>query len=592
MRGYDAKFLDELKSKNDLADVVSHYVRLEQRGQSFWGCCPFHHEKTPSFCVNTVDQFYYCFGCHKGGDVINFVKEIESVEFPDAVKILADRAGMEIPTVEIEDEKIKAQKAKKEAVLAILKESARYYAYNYRSGNCPEHEAYAKKRGLTKDILDKFGIGASSGYDGLPEYLKNKGFGYDDMVDSGVVSRSAKNPNRYFDALAGRLIIPVIDQLGTVIAFCGRIIGNQKNVGKYVNTRETIVFSKGKTLFNLNNLKKEKNEHGLDSVIIVEGHMDVVSMVAAGFNNVVASMGTALTKDQARIIKRFANNVYISYDGDFAGQKASIRGLEILKEEGLDVKVVSLPDGMDPDDVCKKLGAAAYKKLLDEALPLIDFKISILKRTFDIKTADGKRKFIKEAVKVVASSDSPSEREDLLKEIKDITGITYESLKRELEEFMTGKPQEAAPEIVTITGKKATQAENFILYSFIFSKPYTENVNLDKLEFSSPEAKEIKDYVVKELNSGEKIKPNLLFDALDDGLHSALNDILKIDCAEVNGLDEAKFFNDCVNSIEKENLNEKIEKLTKIYASETDISRRREIAKELKALMSEKTKNR
>ncbi len=590
MRGYDAKFLDELKSKNDLADVVSHYVRLEQRGQSFWGCCPFHHEKTPSFCVNGVDQFFYCFGCHKGGDVINFVKEIESVEFSDAVRILAERAKMELPAMDVEDEKIKAQKSKKEAVLAILKESARYYAYNLRSGRCPAHEEYAKKRGLGRDILDKFGIGASLDYDGLVNHLRSKGFKYDDMVDSGVVSRSSKNPNKYFDALAGRLIIPVIDQFGTVIAFCGRIIDGRKDVGKYVNTRETLVFSKGKTLFNLNNLKKEKNENGLNSVVIVEGHMDVVSLVSAGLNNVVASMGTALTKDQARIIKRFANNVYISYDGDFAGQKAAIRGLEILKEEGLDVKVVALPDGMDPDDVCKKTGISAYRKLLDEALPLIDFKISILKKTFDVKNPDGKRKFIKEAIKVVASSESPSEREDLLKEIRSLTGITYESLKRELEEYMTGVPVEKSPEIVAITGQKTVQAENFILYSYIFSKPYTEGVDLKELEFSSPQLSEIKDYVVGELKNGNAIKPNLLFDIFDDGVHEVINDILKIDLDSAKNYDEEKFFTDSVKSVKIKNLDYKTDILTKMYAEETDVKKRSEIAVELQKLIKQKSR--
>ena len=311
MRGFDNKFLDELKAKSDIVETVSRYVTLEQRGGNFWGRCPFHHEKTPSFFVNSVEQFYYCFGCHKAGDIINFVQEIESVDFYDAVKILAERARMELPSISASDEKIKEQKDKKTRLLNILKDTARYYAKNLRSPAGEKHFAYAYNRGLKEETLNKFGVGASLGYDGLVTHLREKGYDYKDMVDSGAVS--VKN-DKYFDALAGRLIIPVIDQFGNVVAFCGRIIDNRKDVGKYVNTRETMVFSKGKTLFNLNNLKKAKNEKGINSVIIVEGHLDVLSLDEAGFSNVVASMGTAFTKDQARILKRFSNNIFISYN--------------------------------------------------------------------------------------------------------------------------------------------------------------------------------------------------------------------------------------------------------------------------------------
>lgn len=585
MRGFDNKFLDELKAKSDIVDVVSRYVPLEQRGPNFWGRCPFHHEKTPSFCVNSVDQFYYCFGCHKAGDVISFVQEIESIDFHDAVKFLADKVGMEMPAVSVSDEKIKEQMSHKKRILSLLKDAARFYAKNLRTGSASNHIDYIYKRGISEDTLNKFGIGASLDYHGLVNELKNKGYTYKEMVDSGAVG--VKNTN-YYDALAGRLIIPVIDQLGNVIAFCGRIIDNRKDVGKYVNTRETLVFTKGKTLFNLNNLKKLKNEVGIKNVIIVEGHMDVISLVEAGFENVVASMGTALTKDQARIIKRFTNDVYISYDGDFAGQKAAIRGLEILRDEGLDVKVISLPDGMDPDDVIKKQGKEAYSKLIDDAKLLIDFKLDILRRTFDVSKVDEKRKYIKEALKVISSSDSESEKEELLKMVRDLTGITYESLKRELVGVDTGVKKEHTVIKEEIIGDKILQAERFVLYSYLFNKDYTAKTDISSIEFPSAVGVVIQKYIMEEKAKGEAIKPNLVFDYAPEEIIDDVKEILKLEMTEQAGLDKERFFRDCVNSLVKSAIDKKIEKLTKIYKTETETAKRKSIAEDISKLTIKK----
>ena len=584
MKGFDNRFLDELKAKSDIVEVVSKYMPLESRGGNFWGRCPFHHEKTPSFCINPVDQFYYCFGCHKAGDVIRFVQEIESLDFFDAVKLLAENAKMEIPSLTAQDEKIKEQKAKKKVLLEILKDSARYYASNLRSGACEKHIEYINKRGIKTETLNKFGIGASTGYDGLVAYLDQKGYNRKDMVDSGAVG--VKN-DKYYDALAGRLIIPVIDQFGNVVAFCGRIIDNRKDVGKYVNTRETMVFSKGKTLFNLNNLKKVKNEVGIKNVIVVEGHMDVISLVEAGFENVVASMGTALTKDQARIIKRFTDDVYISYDGDFAGQKASIRGLEILKDEGLNVKVISLPDGCDPDDVIKKQGKQAYQNLIEDAKLLIDFKIDILKRTFDITKVDEKRKFIKEALKVIASSDSVSEQEDLLKYLRNLTGITYESLKRELSGV--GKPAVDMDEVPVsntedILGDKLLQAERFVAYSYLFAKPYVSAFDIKTIDFSTKVGQFIKDYIIEETSQGENPKPNLVFDVAPEDLQQEVSEILKLEMTEHKGLNKERFFTDCVNALISASIDKKVASLAKLYKTETSTEKRKQIAKEINDL--------
>ena len=585
MIGFDQKFIDELKFKNDIVDVVGRYVRLEQKGSSFWGKCPFHHEKTASFSVNAQGQFYYCFGCHKSGDVITFIREIESLDFNDAVKLLAERAHMQLPEVNYDDEKVKEQKKQKETALEIVRETALFYVNNLKSEKAQTHRDYLAKRKINNDTIVQFGIGASLDFNSLPTYLKSKGYSYEDMLASGTVD--VKN-GRYFDALGGRLIIPMINQFNQVIAFVGRLLENA-DFAKYKNTKETIVFSKGNTLFNINNLKKLKNEKGLDSIIIVEGHLDVVSLVQAGFRNVVASMGTSLTKDQARILKRYAEKIYISYDGDFAGQKASIRGLEILKEEGLDVKVISMPDGMDPDDVVKKMGAEAYQDLIVKAMPLIDFKIDILKRTFDINTQDGKRKFISNAIRVIRESQSPAEQEDLLKVVRDLTGTTFEALRRELYSVDEPKKEktEPLPEFNEKTGDKTLIASRFLLCAFLFAKPYTQATDIGEIEFTLPVHNSIQDYVIRCKNEGRRVNFSDLYEFFPEE-EKELSLIAGMEIDERKRYDQEAYFYDCVKTLFLTSVDKKIEALSKQFKVETDTQKRQQIAKEMSDLLKQK----
>ena len=587
MRGFDTKFIDELKDKNDIVDVIGRYVRLEQRGINFWGKCPFHHEKTASFSVNPTGQFFYCFGCHKSGDVISFIMEIESLDFNDSVKFLAERVKMPLPEVKYDDEKIKQQKQLKQRVLELLKDTAMFYVKNLKSEKGYDHLNYAYSRKIKPETVARFGMGASLDFDSLPKYLLSKGYTYQEMVASGAVGE--KN-GRYFDWLGNRLTIPVIDQFNNVIAFAGRRIDGGKEQ-KYINTKETIVFSKGKTFFNLNNLKKVKNEKGLSNVIMVEGHLDVVSLYQAGFTNVVASMGTALTKDQARVIKRYVDKVLISYDGDFAGQKASVRGLEILKEEGLDVKVVSLPDGMDPDDVIKKLGNQGYQNLLDQAKPLIDFKLEILGRTYDINTIDGKRKYVTNAMKVIRESDSPAEQEDLIKAVRDLTGTTFEALKREL----YAVKEKETPEVVSQAvfndnaGDKSTLASRYVLASYLFDKPCSRETSINSLEFALPVHKEIQQYVSNRLLDGQKPRFSDLYEIISEEFADELSRIAGME-SEEKLYDEEVYFADCVKTLKTDVVTREINRLTALFASETDTERRRELAKSLNQLLAQKNK--
>ncbi len=590
MKGYDAKFIEELKNKNDIVDFVGRYVRLEQRGGNFWGKCPFHHEKTASFSVNPTGQFFYCFGCHKSGDVISFAMDIESLDFADAIKFLAERVKMPLPEIKYDDEKIKEQKRQRERLLSVLRDTALFYVSNIKSAKGAEYYEYALSRRLTPKTVTQFGLGASLDFNSLPAYLKSKGYTNEEMVLSGAVGE--KN-GRYFDWLGKRLIIPLIDQFGNVLAMVGRRIDGGKEQ-KYINTKETAVFSKGKTFFNLNNLKKIKNSQGIDSVILVEGHLDVVSLFQAGFPNVVASMGTALTKDQARILKRYTDKVYISYDGDFAGQKASIRGLEILKEEGLEVKVVALPDGMDPDDVIKKQGADGYRQLLDDAKPLIDFKLDILRRTYDVTTVDGKRKYVFNAMRVIRESASAAEQEDLLKVVRDITGTSLEALKRDLYSISETSETETetvkAPQFTDDVGDKTVLASRFILASYLFGKKFTEELNIDMLEFNLPAHIEIKSYITDKLKNNGKVRFNELYEILPEEYSDELSRIAGLETDENKKFDQAAYFFDCVRTVKKAKLDKDLEKLTVMFSSETDNDKRRAYATEMAKLLAEKNK--
>ena len=584
MKGFNYEFLDELKNKNDIVDVASKYVVLEQRGTNFWGRCPFHHEKTASFCINSSGQFYYCFGCHKSGDVISLVRELEALDFNDAVKFLAERAHLPLPEIQYDDEKAKAQKKEKERLLSLLKDTALFYVKNLRTAGAVKHRDYAVKRGLSTETLTKFGIGASLDFNTLPKFLEEKGYTKEEMVLSGAVD---VKDGRYYDALGGRLIVPIIDAFNQVIAFGGRLL-EKADFAKYKNTKETKVFSKSNVLYNINNLKKIKNERGLNSVIIVEGYMDTISLVAAGVENVVASMGTSLTKDQARILKRYTDKVYISYDGDFAGQKAAIRGLEILKDEGLEVKVVALPDGKDPDDVVREGGKQAYDKLLADAKPLVDFKIDILRRTYDVKKIDEKRKFVASAIKVIRESESAVEQEDLLKTVRDLTGVTLEALKRDL---YSEEPINITPTVhqletpVESEGSKSVKAARCVLAAYLFGWKFVSDYDISEIEFPLGVHNEIKSYILEKRKESKEIRFSDLYELFEDEYEEELSALAKLDTAENKDFDKQRYFEDCEKALLKEKTESEIHRINEMIKSETDAEARKKLTLELSTLL-------
>lgn len=578
-RGVDSRFMQELKQKNDIAEVIGSYIPLDRKGGNYWACCPFHHEKTPSFAVNEAEQFYHCFGCGVSGDVVMFVQEIESTDFMGAVRILAGRAKMPVPENNFDSEKSAALKKKRDNLIKILLDSARFYLSNLYGGGAEAHLDYISRRKLAPTTVKKFGLGASLDFFSLPEYLSGKGYSREDLLDSGVLAES-KN-GKLIDSQSGRLIFPIINAFDEVVAFGGRLL-EKSDFAKYKNTKETMVFNKSKTLYNINLLKKLKRSETIKEVIVVEGYMDTISLYQAGFCNVVASMGTSLTKDQARLVKRYSENILISYDGDFAGQKADLRGLEILKDENLNVRVVPLPDGLDPDDVAKQ-GKEAYQACLDAAMPLIDYKIHSLEGKYDLKRSEEKRAFLSEALKVVRTAESESEKEDLLKKLRDKTDTTYQSLERDLQNLPAeNKSQEIVLPLTAEAGTdKYKKAARFILASKLFSAPYAGNCAFSGIEFEDNVHKIIAEYIIGCEKNGERVRPSELFEILDENCPE-FNEILDLNYGDkLSGANAERFFADSVRTMEEKLLGEKIERYKRLFQEERDTGKRKEIARKI-----------
>ncbi|MBQ8658316.1 MAG: DNA primase [Clostridia bacterium] len=589
----EPKFLEELRQKNEITEVISSYVALDKKGNTHWACCPFHHERTPSFAVNEADQFYHCFGCGVSGDVIKFVREIESTDFMGAVRILAARAKLEVPENNFDSEKAVQAKKKRDSLAAIMLDSARFYRANLYSGDslADAHLEYISNRQMSPTTVKKFGIGASLDFFGLADYLQDKGYSRADLLDSGVLTESKSG--KLIDSQGGRLIFPIINAFDEVVAFGGRLL-EKRDFAKYKNTKETMLFNKSKTLYNINLLKKLKRTQPIKEVIIVEGYMDTISLYQAGFENVVASMGTSLTKDQARLVKRYSENILISYDGDFAGQKADLRGLEILKDEHLNVKVVPMPEGLDPDDVAKQ-GADAYQKCLDAAMPLIDYKIHALERKYDIKKSEEKRQFLSEALKVVKTAESETVKEELLKKLRDKTGITYQSLERDLSSVKKEQKQEMPTPKTTIVeagqgSDKNVKAARFILAAKLFSATYAQSFDVKSVEFSVDVHRVIAEYIIEREGKGERIRPSELFEILDEDC-AEFNEILDLNYGDkLSGEVAERFFADSVKALQREFLEKQIGALKAKIETETDEEKKKQLTVQLSESMLKKKK--
>lgn len=418
-------FLDELIARNPIEDVVSQYVNLKRSGSNLFGLCPFHGEKTPSFSVSPDKGIYYCFGCHKGGSVINFEMEIEGLSYPDAVRALAKRAGLEVP----EDEQYQSRYRQQERLWALHKEAARFFHSRLYAPIGANALQYAAGRGMPKSILTKFGIGyAPDSWTDLVDYLRSKNYTDQELRDSGLVTVSQKNGN-LLDRFRDRLMFPIIDVRGNVIGFGGRIMNSSdKSAAKYLNSPETLIFNKRKNLFALNLAKKSK----LGYLILVEGYMDAIALHQYGFDCAVASLGTALTEDGANLLSRYTEQVVLIYDGDEAGQNATQRAIPILEKAGLQVKVLKMRDAKDPDEYLKKFGADRFRILLEESANRVEYQLNAILKKYDLRDDEQKVQYLQESAGLIGSLSSAVQREVYGGRVAEVAGISEDAMRLEV----------------------------------------------------------------------------------------------------------------------------------------------------------------
>ncbi|MCL2228946.1 MAG: DNA primase [Firmicutes bacterium] len=481
---FSPDFIEKVKDANNIATTVGRYLPLKQKGRDFWACCPFHHEKTPSFSVSEQNGFYHCFGCGVSGNVIGFIQHVENLNFPDAIEHLARLANIELPKVSATPEQLQQYKAREKA-FEIVEKTLVFYKKNMNE----VAKKYLVGRGLNDELIAKFDIGKSPDWDKTIVFLKQEGFSEQDILDSGVAAKNDRG--KLYDAMAGRITFPIFDLMGRCIGFTGRVMpaDDNGNVAKYRNTAQTAIFDKGKIVYGANVLNTFLRTNKLDKLIMVEGNVDVISLVAAGFSGTIASMGTAFTDFHAKAIKRFArhtdNQVYLCFDGDKAGRTATIKALEIMDGHDLFVRVIALPDDVDPDSFVRQNGKTKFRDLIESARPSVDYRLDVLESQIDMKDNIGKKRFLDGAKDVLSRIRDGAEREMYIPRVSEKSGLDQSVVKKMLGKESTASatiPKAQKKPTVPIDadkGKSYMRAVNFVVASRIHGKKYAS----EKLEF-------------------------------------------------------------------------------------------------------------
>ena len=419
---YSDEIIEEVRSRNDIVDVISAYVKLQKKGSSYFGLCPFHNEKSPSFSVSRKKQMYYCFGCGAGGNVFTFLMEYENYSFVEALRYLADRAGVDLPEQEYsEAERRRADE--KAVLLEIHKRAAQFYYVQLKSSQGEQAMAYLRGRQLGDDTIKAFGLGYSSKFSNtLYQFLKSKGYADDMLAKSGLITMDEKHGPH--DKFWNRVMFPIMDANNRVIGFGGRVMGDAKP--KYLNSPETLIFDKSRNLYGLNRARTTRKSYFL----LCEGYMDVISLHQAGFTNAVASLGTALTAGHASLIRRYVQEVYLTYDSDDAGTRAALRALPILKDAGITAKIIRMEPYKDPDEFIKNLGAEAFEERIEKARNGFMFSLEILERDYDLKSPEGKTGFLNEAARRLGRFEEEIERNNYIEAVAEKYHTGYEELRR------------------------------------------------------------------------------------------------------------------------------------------------------------------
>lgn len=567
---YSEELIEEIRSSNDIVDVISKYVTLKRSGRNFFGLCPFHKEKSPSFAVSPDKQIFHCFGCGVGGNVIHFISKIEGLDFKDTLELLANRVNIELPTLDnLEDDKTARLKSK---VYEINKIAAEFYHENLYKPTSKIAQEYIKKRKLDNRTLKAFLIGYAGNFNELYLLLKQKGYTEEEMLASSLVKRTENGG--YMDSFRKRLMFPIQDVRERVIAFGGRVLDDSKP--KYINSPENIVYSKGRNLFGLNVAKK----HDTKKIVIVEGYMDAISLYQRGITNVVASLGTAMTEAQGRLLRRYSEQVILGYDADGAGQAAILRGMEILQNLGCDIRVLQIEGAKDPDEYVLKYGPERFQKCVDNAISLVEFKVKVLLKELNIENTNDKIKFLNEIAKILAKVTNQMEREIYVDKIAKEYKISKEAIYAEVNKLMYKDNQgskKLEKRVVTMVPKEEKEnsvseavlkRENLVIYLLIneYSKCYEKIKNLITLNYIQDDTnKQILKKMYEEFEKGNSNTSQLLDWFQDEKVISHITEIMAGD-------------------FEITDVNKAIDDLISIYEKEKLISRRNEILKKLESV--------
>lgn len=582
MARYSEEIINDVRQSNDIVDVISQYVHLKRSGRNFFGLCPFHNEKSPSFSVSPDKQIFHCFGCGVGGNVITFVSKIEGLNFVETVQMLAERANIQLPTLENSGD---AQKEiLKDKVYKVNEFTAEFYHQNLYKPQAKIAQEYVKKRQLSNETLKSFRIGFSGRFDELYQELKKQGFEEKEILESGLVNKNGRG--QYIDRYRNRLMFPICDVRGRVIAFGGRVLDDSKP--KYINSPENIVYSKGRHLFGLNVAKKGDTK----KLLIVEGYMDVISLHQRGITNVVAPLGTALTEQQGWLLRKNTEQIILSFDSDEAGLQAKLRALEILQNMGCDLRVLQMEGAKDPDEYILKYGNARFQALVEKALSVIEFKVKILKKDLNLENTNDKIKFLNEIAKLISKVDNTIEREVYIEKIAKEYDISKEAIYAEVNKLTyknnkVEKILEKSKPIIThkkVEKKEISQAvkrrENTIMSILLTGDLSIFEIikqNIKPEDFQDEVNANIAKKLYEELENGNS-NINGIIDELEQEEQNQITMIMADDY-EINDLEKA--IDDLIQTYQKEKLNNRKFEILELLEKTTDINQKKELEKEL-----------
>lgn len=582
MARYSDEVINDVRQSNDIVDVISQYVHLKRSGRNFFGLCPFHNEKSPSFSVSPDKQIFHCFGCGVGGNVFSFITQIEGINFVEAVQMLAERANIQLPT--LQDNGDSQREELKAKVYKVNEFTAEFYHQNLYKPQAKIAQEYVKKRQLSNETLKSFKIGFSGKFDELYQELKKQGFGESEILESGLVNKNERG--QYIDRYRNRLMFPICDARGKVIAFGGRVLDDSKP--KYINSPENVVYSKGRNLFGLNVAKKGD----LKRILIVEGYMDVISLHQRGITNVVAPLGTALTEQQGWLLRKNSEQIILSFDSDEAGLKAKLRALDILQNMGCDLRILQMEGAKDPDEYIIKYGNARFNNLVDKALSIIEFKVKILKKDLNLENTNDKIKFLNEIAKLISNVNNTIEREVYIEKIAKEYDISKEAIYAEVNKLTyknvkTEKVLEKPKPVVThikreekVISEAVKRRENTVIALLLMGdlnifEILRQNIKVEN--FQDEVNKKIAQKLYEEFEKGNS-NINAIIDNLEQDEQNQITMIMSEDY-EITDIEKA--IDDVVQAYEREKLNTRKFEILDLLDKNLENDQKKELEKEL-----------